>query len=403
MHYLLLMENHKRKIRVAFFADILVKDFDGASRTMFQIIERIPSDQFEFLFFCGMPPKDDIGHEVFKVPSLPIPFNSTYKLAIPMLSWFSMRRRLKEFQPDVIHIASPSPLGDFAFQYKKSRNIPVITIYHTHFLSYIGYYLRPLPFLVKPALKTVAYGQKKFYDQSSLMYIPTMQMVDELNAFNFDTGKMKIWQRGINHELFNPSKRDVPRIKELTQNVKPNILFASRLVWEKNLATLIRIFRKSKEDGDKYNFIIAGDGVAEDALSEKMPGAFMLGKVDHDTLAALYASADVFLFPSVSETYGNVVVEAMASGCPCVIAKGGGSQSLVEHGKTGFLCDPEDESDYLARIDQVVNGPVLKEAFVKNGIEYTQSLNWDTLCETYFDDVARLGNTGELPSDTVIF
>jgi glycosyltransferase involved in cell wall biosynthesis len=312
-----------------------------------------------------------------------------------------MRKRLNEFRPDVIHIASPSPLGDFAFQYKRNRDIPVITIYHTHFLSYIGYYLRPLPFLVKTVLKTVAYGQKKFYDQSSLMYIPTMQMVEELKGFNFDTKKMKIWQRGMNHELFNPGKRDVPRIKELTQNGKPNVLFASRLVWEKNLATLIRIYRKSKDEGDKYNFIIAGDGVAEKPLTEKMPDAYMLGKVDHDTLAALYASADVFLFPSVSETYGNVVVEAMASGCPCVIAKGGGSQSLVVHGKTGFLCDPEDASDYLARIDQIIGDPSLRKELVSNGIEYTQSLNWESLCETYFDDVARLGSTGELPSDTV--
>jgi glycosyltransferase involved in cell wall biosynthesis len=391
----------KKKIKIAFFADILVKDFDGASRTMFQIIERIPKDEFEFMFFCGMPPKEDIGHEVFQVPSIPIPLNSTYKFAIPMFRWFSMRKRLKEFKPDVIHIASPSLLGNFAFKYKKSRNTPVITIYHTHFLSYVSYYLRTLPFLSKAALKKVANSQKKFYDQATLMYIPTMEIVNELKEFKFDTGKMKIWQRGMNHKLFNPNKRDVPRIKAIAKNDKPNILFASRLVWEKNLATLIRIYSKSKEEGDKYNFIIAGDGVAEKSLINQMPGAYMLGKVDHDTLAALYASADVFLFPSVSETYGNVVVEAMASGCPCVIAKGGGSQSLIDHGKTGFLCDPEDESDYLERIDQIIQDSSLKSEIIKNGIEYTKSLNWDSLCETYFDDLARLGNTGELPSDTI--
>jgi len=396
------MKDRKRKIKVAFFADILVKDFDGASRTMFHIIERIPKDEFEFVFFCGMPPKQDIGHEVFKVPSIPIPFNSTYKLAIPMFSWFSMRKRLKQFRPDVIHIASPSPLGDFAFQYKRTRDIPVLTIYHTHFLSYISYYLRPLPFLAKPAVKTVAYGQKKFYDKSALMYIPTMQMVDELRAFKFDTSKMKIWQRGMNHTLFNPTKRDLTRIKEITNNDKPNILFASRLVWEKNLATFINIYRLSKERGDKYNFIIAGDGVAEQSLKEKMPSAFMLGKIDHDTLAILYASADVFLFPSVSETYGNVVVEAMASGCPCVIAKGGGSQSLVDHGRTGFLCEPDNAEDYLRRIDEVIENKELRDGFIQDGIQYTKGLNWETLCDTYFDDLARLGNTGELPEDTVV-
>jgi len=119
-------------------------------------------------------------------------------------------------------------------------------------------------------------------------------------------------------------------------------------------------------------------------------------------LAILYASADVFLFPSVSETYGNVVVEAMASGCPCVIAKGGGSQSLVDHGRTGFLCEPDNAEDYLRRIDEVIENKELRDGFIQDGIQYTKGLNWETLCDTYFDDLARLGNTGELPEDTVV-
>ena len=392
----------KRKTKVAFFADILVKNFDGASRTMFQLIERIPKDDFEFLFFCGLPPEHDIGHEVMKIPTIPIPFNSTYRLAIPMFSWFSMRKRLKAFKPDVIHIASPSPLGDFAFQFKRRRKIPVITIYHTHFLSYIDYYLRTLPFLVRPAKKTVAFGQKMFYDQSDLMYIPTQQMVSELNAFGFDTGKMKIWQRGINHTLFNPKKKDLSVIRAITKNEKPNIIFASRLVWEKNLGTLIKVYRESKERGDKYNFIIAGDGVAKEVLEEKMPDAFMLGKIDHEKLATLYASADVFLFPSVSETYGNVVVEAMASGCPCVIAKGGGSQSLVNHGETGFLCEPNNPTDYLDRVDEIIDSDELRDRFIANGLEYTKTLDWDLLAKTYFEDVQRLSDQSLATSKVVV-
>ena len=389
----------KRKIKIAFFADILVKNFDGASRTMFQIIERIPKDRFEFLFFCGLPPKEDIGHEVMKIPTIQIPFNSTYELAIPLFSWFSMRKRLKAFRPDVIHIASPSPLGDFAFQYKRGRNIPVITIYHTHFLSYIDYYLRTLPFLIKPAKSTVAFGQKMFYNQSNLMYIPTQQMVDDLRGFGFDTSKMKIWQRGINHNMFHPGKKDLSVIRGITGNDKPNIIFASRLVWEKNLGTLIKIYRKCKERGNQYNFIIAGDGTARNVLAEKMPDAFMLGKIEHEKLAVLYASSDIFLFPSVSETYGNVVVEAMACGCPCIIARGGGSQSLVQHGKTGFLCEPNDPMSYVENMEAVLNSEKLREEFIANGLEYTRTLDWDLLAQTYFDDVRQLaeGDEEKLP------
>ena len=222
------------------------------------------------------------------------------------------------------------------------------------------------------------------------MYIPTQQMVDELDGFGFDTGKMKIWQRGINHSLFNPEKKDISEIQSITKNDKPNIIFASRLVWEKNLGTLIKVYRLCKENGNRYNFIIAGDGVAKDALKEKMPEAFMLGKINHERLAKLYASADVFLFPSVSETYGNVVVEAMASGCPCVIARGGGSQSLVNHGETGFLCDPKNPNDYFERIEEIMNSESLRAKFITNGLEYTKSLDWDILAKTYFEDIKRL-------------
>jgi len=384
----------KRKIKIAFFADILVKDFDGASRTMYQIIERIPRDEFEFLFFCGMPPKNDIGHEIFKVPSLPIPFNSTYRMAIPLLSWFSMRRKIIDFRPDIIHIASPSPLGGFALQYTHfKRKVPVITIYHTHFLSYIGYYLRLLPFLVKPATKTVASSQKRFYDKSDLMYIPTKQMVKELSDHRFDTSKMKIWQRGMNHDTFNTSKKDKAAIRSITGNDKPNIIFASRLVWEKNLATLIRLFRLSKEKGDKYNFIVVGDGVAQNALAQKMPGAYMLGKVDHERLSMLYASSDAFVFPSISETYGNVVVEAMACGCPCIIAKGGGSQSLVEHGVTGFLCEPNNEYDYFEQIEKVISDEKMKKELIANGLEFVKQLDWDVLVDKYFADIKLLAHS----------
>ena len=387
-----------QKIKVAFFADILVKDFDGASRTMFHIINRIPSDKFEFIFFCGIAPSTEIGHEVIKIPTLSIPFNTTYKLAIPFFSWLTLRKKINTFNPDIIHIASPSPLSDFALFWNKKRKKPVITIYHTHFLSYIDYYLRILPIIIKPTKKAIAYGQKLFYDKSDLIYVPTMQIVAELKAFGFDTSKMKIWQRGINHKVFNPSNKKIGYLNRITNNNKPNIIFTSRLVWEKNLGTLIKIYRESKKNGDLYNFVIAGDGVAKNVLSKKMPEAYFLGKIPHSELSILYASADVFLFPSVSETYGNVVVEAMASGCPCVIAKGGGSQSLVEHGVTGFLCEPKNPMSYLDRIDQIISSDALKQRLIVNGLQYTKQLNWDTLANTYFSDINKMHNKSHIPN-----
>jgi len=381
------------KIRVAFFADILIKDFDGASRTMYQLIERIPNDLFEFKFFTGVPPKKDIGYEVMTTPTVPIPFNSTYKMALPQLKKRALRKALTEYAPDIIHIASPSALGNFALNYGNKNDIPVLTIYHTHFISYIPYYFRMIPFLISPVEKYVINNQKSFYNNTSLMYVPTKTIMEELKGYGLDGSLMKLWQRGINQKLFNPSKKDIPFIQKIVGNKKPNIIFASRLVWEKNLQTLIKIYQESVNNGDKYNFIVAGDGVAAADLKKAMPTAYMLGTVSHEDLAKLYASSDVFVFPSISETYGNVVVEAMASGCPPVIAAGGGSQSLVDHNITGYLCSPNDQIEYLKYIDLIISNDEKKKSLVQEGLEYVKDLDWNSLAERYFEDLKKLASS----------
>jgi len=178
----------------------------------------------------------------------------------------------------------------------------------------------------------------------------------------------------------------------LTKNNKPNLLFASRLVWKKNLKTLTKIYNQIQYSGQEYNLIIAGDGMAMEDLKKQMPNAFFLGKLSHDELAKFYASSDVFVFTSISESYGNVVAEAMASGLPCVIANGGGSASFIDHGNNGFLCSPEDENDYLNHIKRVLGNENLRNQFINNGLELTRDLKWQYLTETYFSDLETLAS-----------
>lgn len=378
------------RIKVLFCADILIRDFDGASRTMYQLIDRIPRDRFDFLFVTGMAPKEDIGYPVVKTPNITAPINTTYKIALPALARRRVQAAIDDFDPDIIHIASPSPLGNFVHQWNRSKDRKVITIYHTHFLSYIQYYLHRLPFLVDYATKQVAASQRRFYSKADLIYIPTLQMSTELRAHDFDTSTMKLWQRGLNHTVFHPGRKDRAAMTNIVGNELPTIIFASRLVWEKNLSTLINIYKALEARDMPYNMVIAGDGVARATLEAKMPRARFLGTVDHETLAMLYASSDVFVFPSISETYGNVVVEAMACGCPAVIARGGGSQSLVEDGVTGYLCEPDDSDAYVSKIDELISSPTLGASMSRAGLDYTRGLDWEVLASTYFSDVEKL-------------
>jgi glycosyltransferase involved in cell wall biosynthesis len=164
------------------------------------------------------------------------------------------------------------------------------------------------------------------------------------------------------------------------------------LVWEKNVETLFSIYDEIEAQGIDVNFVIAGNGVAEEIARQRMKNAIFLGFLDHEDLAKVYASCDIFVFTSISETYGNVVVEAMASGCVPVIANGGGSQALVKDGITGFLCEPNDPVDYIDKIKVLLNDKEFKGKMQQTGYEYALPLSWDRLAKEYFQDIETLAH-----------
>lgn len=381
------------KIKVAFFAEILVENFDGASRTMFQIIKRINPDDFEFLFFCGTGPETLCGFDCISVPSVVVPLNSTYKIALPALASRRIRNTLEQFSPDVIHIATPSILGNFALKLAYSYQIPVISVYHTHFISYVDYYLRYAPFFISMVKPLVSENQKNFYNQCDIVYVPSESIYADLRSMGIQGERLKLWKRGLDTNVFSPGRKNPEAMKGITGNSKPTVLFASRLVWEKNLETLIEIYSEITRRNIDVNFLIVGDGVARKTCEKRMEKAIFLGQKEHEELAVIYASADIFLFPSISETYGNVVLEAMASGLPCVIANGGGSADFIEQGVNGFKCKPNDSNDYISKILCLLSIESLRLQFMDKGLEYSKNCSWEQLTNTYFDDLTRLSKT----------
>jgi glycosyltransferase involved in cell wall biosynthesis len=390
------------RIKVAFFAEILIEDFDGASRTMFQLLRRIPTDQFEFLFICGVGPDTLFGYECITLPTLTIPFNTRYKMAVPALVKRKTRRQLQVFAPDVVHIATPSWLGSFALDYAAQYTKPVISIYHTHFISYVDYYLRSLPVLIRPIKAQIARFQRDFYNRCHMIYIPSESIANELIDGGLESSRITIWKRGIDLTLFSPLKKNLVQLREQTQSEWPVILFASRLVWEKNIETLIKTYELAQQRGTEAVFVVVGDGTAKEDCQRRMPKAVFLGNLDHQTLATIYASADVFLFPSISESYGNVVLEAMASGLPCVIADGGGSRDFVEEGINGFRCAPNNPEAYLDKITLLLNDINLGHRISLAGQQYSRQFNWEELANRYFDDVATLAQKVDRPKPVLL-
>jgi glycosyltransferase involved in cell wall biosynthesis len=381
-----------KNIRVAFFAEILTDDFDGAVRTMFQLIKRINNAEFQYLFIYGVGPDLIEGHESLKIPAIALPVNTTYSIALPVLAQSRLKRKLRDFAPDVVHISTPSLLGGFALNYAIQNHLPTISIYHTHFISYVDYYFKHTPFLISGIKNKLTGSLKAFYNRCDKVYIPAESIRQELLETGIDRDRMQIWKRGIDTALFSPGKKDPRVMIAISGNKKPTILFASRLVWEKNLETLFSIYDELQLRNFPVNFLIAGDGTARKDCEERMPKAIFTGKVDHQRLSVLYASADVFLFPSVTETYGNVVLEAMSSGLPCVIADGGGSKDFIEQGLNGFKCSPNDAIDYVDKIELILSDLHLRDQFINEGLACSQQLSWDKLARQYFADIRLLAH-----------
>lgn len=368
---------------------MLVENFDGAARTIYQIIKRIDIEKYEYFFITGSAPASNFPYKYYLVPSVDIPKNEDYKLAIPALAFFEMNNAMLIFKPDVIHISSPSFLGRYALDYAKANKIPVITIYHTHFISYIDYYFKDARMLIDAVKAFVISRNKSFYNGCDLVLVPSQSLLEELSGYGFDQTRMLIWPRGMNTALFSPQKKDTNLLIQAEIH-KPVVLFVSRLVWEKNLMTLKDIYLLNEAAGRPYQFVIAGDGVAREELQQGMPHALFLGSLQHEELSQWYATASVFLFTSETETYGNVVVEAMASGLPVVVADAGGPRDLVVSYENGIKCTAKDANAFYKAVQHLLTDNELRDKIIQNGLNYAKNLNWDKLVQQYFEKVHGL-------------
>ncbi|MDZ7806426.1 MAG: glycosyltransferase, partial [Gracilimonas sp.] len=204
-------------------------------------------------------------------------------------------------------------------------------------------------------------------------------MIDELKPHGFETD-LRIWARGVNTELFSPEKRSESWRKEHGFDEDDIVVtFVSRLVWEKELDTFRHSVQKLGAEIKKVKAMVVGDGPAKEELQKLMPEAVYTGFLNGDELATAYASSDVFMFPSHTETFGNVTLEAMSCGLPCLVANATGSRSLVEDSVNGFLAEPQDKEDFTNKLKAISESEDLRQEMGKNSREKALSYEWDEI------------------------
>ncbi|MFT6867192.1 MAG: glycosyltransferase involved in cell wall biosynthesis [Cyclobacteriaceae bacterium] len=374
-----------KKIRIAFFADILEENVDGVTHTLYQIIKYAPKNQFDILFVTPHPPKKEtiFPFKIVISPGLKNPFQTDYRIALPFLRR-SIKQKLDKFKPQIIHFTTPSLLGQYALNYGKKNGIPVLTTYHSHFPAYIEYYFRYIPLsysVLFPILKKFLW----VYPKCDLTLAPSVEMKEFLMENNVEEKKIRLWKRGVDRKEFNPEFKD-PNWKEKNGITEAKtVLFVSRLVKEKEINTLAKVYKIFQERDRDVRFVVVGDGHDGAKLREKMPNAYFLGKQRGKTLSTVFASCDVFIFPSITETFGNVVLEALSSGLPVVTAQAGGPKDIVQDGVTGYHVRPKDPEEFYKKVNYLLQHQEEYEQLRTNAIAYAETQTWENVCGELYE------------------
>lgn len=316
--------------------------------------------------------------------SMPVPGRKEYRVATHFPR--KDRRELAAFNPNLIHIATPDGLGIGALKWAKKHKVPVVSSYHTHFLSYVDYYKLFLGPVKWPFKKMMQW----FYPQCERTYVPTQSMIDELAREQIH-GHMKIWARGIDTDSFNPKKRDVEWRRSVgIADDELVVSFVSRLVWEKELRTYIESVRSLQKEFPKVRAMVVGDGPAMKEAQRLLPNGIFTGFCSGDDLARAYASSDIFLFPSFTETFGNVTLEAMSSGLPCLVADAIGSRSLVIDGQNGFLAKAGDLSDFITKLRILIEDASLREQMAQQSRVLAMNYQWSSINHALVEDYYKV-------------
>jgi len=260
----------------------------------------------------------------------------------------------------------------------------VLASVHTHFETYFRYY--NLSFL-EPVATAIL---RRLYRRCDALVAPSESFAQVLRAqrMNYD---ISLWSRGIDHSLFNPNRRDLAWRRDLGIGDGEVVIgFLGRLVMEKGLDVFSETIDVLKRRSVPHRVLVVGDGPARGWFEDRLPGAVFVGFQANEALARAVASMDVLFNPSVTETFGNVTLEAMACAVPALGARATGSSTIIQDGRTGFLCEPGAVSAFADRLESYVRDPELRIRHAQASSLEAERYHWDPINEAVLDAYKRL-------------
>jgi len=371
-------------LRIALFSGNYNYVRDGANQALNRLVGYLLRQGAQVRVYAPVvkrPAFEPTG-DLVSVHSIPIPNRPEYR--VPLGISLKSRRDLKRFSPNVVHVSSPDPVGHQAVTWARNRKLPVLASVHTRFETYLRYYNMAWG---EPVIEAML---RRFYRRCDALVAPSESMAQLLRQqrMNYD---VSIWSRGVDHAVFNPQRRDSAWRQGLgidDQDVA--IGFLGRLVMEKGLDVFSDTLDELSRRGVAHKVIVIGEGPARGWFEERLPGAAFVGFQQGEDLGRAVASMDVLFNPSVTETFGNVTLEAMACAVPVVAAAATGSQSLVDDRVSGRLVPPGAIHQFAEALKTYIEDEGQRSAHGRAGAERASEFSWDRINHAVADTYLRL-------------
>lgn len=368
-----------RPMRIALFSGNYNYTLDGANKTLNRLVGHLQNHMgADVRVYSPTSPTPAFAPagELISVPSVRIPFRSDYRLALGLPP--AIRRDVEAFRPDLVHLSAPDLLGSAALKLARAMEVPVVASLHTLFDTYLDYY--GLGFL-RPLARRQLW---KFYDACDYVLAPTEAIAEELRA-RTRSPRIRTWARGVDPELFNPGRRDETwRAQQGFDSDRPVIVFLGRIVMEKGLAAFAGAIAQLEESGHAPQVLVIGDGPARAWFEQRLPTAVFPGFLIGDALAKALASGDIFFNPSTTETFGNVNLEAMASGLALVCADAPNTRALLGRGRDAMLC--QSEQDYADALSALLVDGQMHRGLARKALARSTAYRWTKV----LDDVVAV-------------
>ena len=373
-----------KDLRIALFSGNYNYVRDGANQALNRLVGYLLKSGAQVRIYSpttDTPAFEPTG-DLISVPSLAIPGRAEYR--IPLRLSNAVKRDIDGFAPNVIHVSSPDFVGHGAVRYARKHGLPVVASVHTRFETYPRYYgLAILEPLVEAILR-------RFYRRCDALVTASDSMAQVLREqrMSYDIG---IWTRGVDRDIFSPEKRDFAwRCSLGIADDEVVIGFLGRIVMEKGLDVFSDTIDQLRSRGVKHRVLVIGIGPAKDWFAARLPEAVFAGFQGGHDLGRAVASMDILFNPSVTETFGNVTLEAMACAIPVVAAIATGSESLVKDGLNGRMIRPGAIADFTDALQHYCEDHKARSLAGKAGEKIAERFGWDPVNQALVDTYLRI-------------